>query len=169
MPFFSCTVNEIGPAADGTQTSTPVIYIDLTDTGGSFKNQWFYAAEGSQAQMLSVGLAAMTINRQVEVALGTPIVPYSVVTRMYLLAAGVAQYTPIFDLNGQWQTDEQVAFITVNGNSLLVEISGRPPANGSIVDSSDIVVNFPDATTVSGKLLPPSTIAWSNGTAWHKG
>ena len=95
-------------------------------------------------------------------ALGTPIVPYSVVTRMYLLAAGVAQ-------NGQWQTDEQVAFITVNGNSLLVEISGRPPANGSIVDSSDIVVNFPDVTTVSGKLLPPNTIAWSNGTAWHKG
>ena len=52
MAFFSCIVNEVGPAADGTETSAPVIYINLTDTGGSFANQWFYAAEGSQAQML---------------------------------------------------------------------------------------------------------------------
>jgi hypothetical protein len=42
MPFFSCTVNEIGPAADGTETADPVIYMNLTDTGGSrFANQWF--------------------------------------------------------------------------------------------------------------------------------
>jgi len=90
MAFFSCTVNEIGPAADGTETASPVIYINLTDTGGSFANQWFYAAERSKAQMLSVGLAAMSTNRQVEVALDTPNVPYSSVTRMYLLgpAAG---------------------------------------------------------------------------------
>jgi hypothetical protein len=51
MPFFSCTVNEIGPAADGTETADPVIYINLTDKGGSFVNQWFHAAENSKAQM----------------------------------------------------------------------------------------------------------------------
>ena len=33
MPFFTCTVNEIGPAANGTETPAPVIYINLTDTG----------------------------------------------------------------------------------------------------------------------------------------
>ena len=88
MAFFSCTVNEIGPAADGTETADPVIYIKLTDTGGSFVNQWFYAAEKSKAQMLSVGLAALSTNRQVEVAINTPNVPYSSVTRMYLAAGG---------------------------------------------------------------------------------
>jgi hypothetical protein len=88
MGFFSCTVNEIGPAADGTETHDPVIYIKLTDTEGSFVNQWFYAAEKSKAQMLSVGLAAMSTNRQVEVAIDTPNVPYSSVRRMYLAAGG---------------------------------------------------------------------------------
>jgi hypothetical protein len=87
MPFFSCTVNEIGPAADGTETADPVIYINLTDTGGSFANQWFHAAENGKGQMLSVGLAAMSTNRQVEVAINTPNVPYSSVTRMYLLGS----------------------------------------------------------------------------------
>ena len=48
MAFFYCTVNEIGPAADGTETPDPVIYINLTDTGGSFVNQWFQAAERSK-------------------------------------------------------------------------------------------------------------------------
>ena len=60
MAFFSCTVNEIGPAANGAETPHPVIYINLTDTGGSFTNQWFHAAENSKCQMLSVGLAAMS-------------------------------------------------------------------------------------------------------------
>jgi hypothetical protein len=87
MAFFTCTVNEIGPAADGTETPNPVIYINLTDTGGSFVNQWFHAAENSKSQMLSVGLAAMSTNRQVEVAINTPNVPYSSVTRMYLLGS----------------------------------------------------------------------------------
>ena len=87
MAFFSCTVNEIGPAADGTETAHPVIYVNLTDTGGSFANQWFHAAEASKTQMLSVGLAAMSTNRQVEVAIDTPNVPYSSVRRMYLLGS----------------------------------------------------------------------------------
>ena len=91
MAFFSCTVNEIGPAADGTETAHPVIYINLTDAGGSFANRWFHAAENSKAQMLSVGLAAMSTNRQVEVAVDTPNVPYSSITRMYLLGSGATK------------------------------------------------------------------------------
>jgi hypothetical protein len=88
MAFFTCIVNEIGPAADGAETAEPVIYINLTDTGGSFANQWFYAAERSKAQMLSVGLAAMSTNRPVEAAIDTPNVPYSSVRRMYLMGPG---------------------------------------------------------------------------------
>ena len=54
MSFLSCIVNEIGPAADGTETSDPVIYVNLTDTQGSFTGQWFYAAEGSQGQFVTI-------------------------------------------------------------------------------------------------------------------
>ena len=75
MPFFTCTVNEIGPAANGTETPAPVIYINLTDNGGSFVNQWFHAAERSKAQMLSVGLAAISTNKPVEVAIDAPKFP----------------------------------------------------------------------------------------------
>ena len=88
MAFFSCTVNEIGPAADGAETAEPVIYMNLTDTGGSFANQWFFAAERAKTQMLSVGLAAMSANRPVEAAIDTPNVPYSIVRRMYLVGPG---------------------------------------------------------------------------------
>jgi hypothetical protein len=95
MPFFSCTVNEIGPAANGTETPAPVIYVNLTDTGGSFVNQWFYAAEQSKGQMLSVGLAAMSTNRQVEAAIDTPNVPYSSVTRMYLMGSAAGGGTKL--------------------------------------------------------------------------
>jgi hypothetical protein len=99
MAFFSCTVNEIGPAADGAETAEPVIYINLTDTGGSFANQWFYAAERSKAQMLSVGLAAMSTNRPVEAAIDTPNVPYSSVRRMYLMGPGGGGTKLVLDQN----------------------------------------------------------------------
>jgi hypothetical protein len=85
MTFFTCTVNQIGPTADGPETANSAIYINLTDAGGSFINQGFYAAEGSKAQMLSVGLAAISTNKQVYVAIDNPNVPYSSVTRMILL------------------------------------------------------------------------------------
>jgi hypothetical protein len=87
MAFFSCTVNEIGPAADGTETAEPVIYVNLTDVAGSFVNQWFFAAQKSKEEMLSVGLAAMSSNRLVEAAIDTPNAPYSSVRRMYLMGS----------------------------------------------------------------------------------
>jgi hypothetical protein len=99
MGFFTCTVNEIGPAADGAETAEPVIYINLTDTGGSFANQWFYAAERSKTQMLSVGLAAMSTNRPVEAAIDTPNVPYSSVRRMYLMGPGGGGTKLLLDQN----------------------------------------------------------------------
>jgi hypothetical protein len=183
MPFFSCTVNEIGPAADGTETPDPVVYINLTDTQGSFTNQWFYAAEGSQNQMLAVGLTAMNTNRQVEVAADPPNAgntPYTSVSRMYLTLTSAALISPIFDLAGAWAPtgiQGQQPVISVNANYLSVDMSAfnRPTATGTILDRSHIVVNFPantaqtiPAQTVTAELQPPGTIAWSNGTFWKK-
>jgi len=56
MPWFTCKVNRVGPASDGGETSTPVIYINLTDQAGAFNRYWFYAAENSRSQMLAVAL-----------------------------------------------------------------------------------------------------------------
>jgi hypothetical protein len=180
MPFLLCIVNEIGPAADGTETSDPVVYVKLTDTQGSFTNQWFYAAEGSQNQMLAVGLTAMNTNRQVEVAADPPNaggVPYTGVTRMYLTLTSAALISPIFDLAGAWAPIgiQQQPVISVNANYLSVDMSAfnRPTATGTILDRSHIVVNFPasqnnPAQTVTAELQPPDTIAWSNGTFWKK-
>ena len=55
MPWYKCTVNEVGPASDATDTPDLVVYINLTDTEGSFANTWFYAANGIQNQALDVG------------------------------------------------------------------------------------------------------------------
>jgi hypothetical protein len=44
----------------------------------------------------------------------------------------------------------------------------RPSASGSIVDASTITVTFPDDKTYTGKLQPPNTILWSNGSTWTK-
>ena len=88
MPFYQCAVNEVGPATDGTETNDPVVYINLTDTGGGFTNTWFYAAEGGQNQMLAVGIAAINGNKHVEVGADAPNAggtPYTSVSRMYLL------------------------------------------------------------------------------------
>jgi hypothetical protein len=173
LPFFSCTVTEIGPAADGTETSDPVIYMKLSDTQGSFQDQWFYASEGSQNQMLAVGLTAMNTNRQIYVAADPPNPdnnPYTAIQRMYLTLWSASLITPAFDLNGTWQPigETTEVSISVNQNYLSINIPGRPLASGTIIDPTDIIVNFPDATTVGGTLQPPKTIAWANGTTWQK-
>jgi hypothetical protein len=72
VPFYTCIVNEVGPAADGTETTAPVIYINLTDTAGSFTNTWFYAAQGIQEQALDVGVSAIEGPYQVEVVATAP-------------------------------------------------------------------------------------------------
>ena len=90
MPFYKCTVNEIGPASDGTETPVPVVYINLTDVAGSFGPTWFYAGAGAQNQMLSVGVAAISANKHVEVGGAAPNNgnnPYTEVSRMYLLSS----------------------------------------------------------------------------------
>ena len=177
MPFYSCIVNEIGPAADGTETSDPVVYVNLTDTLANFTGQWFYAAEGSQNQMLAVGLTAMNTNRQVEVEAVTPDLggaPYTAVNRMYLTPTSAALITPFFDLNGTYKAGGIAGpIISVNANYLSIDMSffDRPTASGSILSRTLIVVNFPadqnhPAQTLTAQLLPLNTLSWSNGSSW---
>jgi len=77
----------------------------------------------------------------------------------------------LIDLNGKWAYGGVPGpVISVSGNSLEVNMSAyhRPTAHGSILDSSDITVNFPDDKTYTGKLQLPNTIHWSNNSAWTK-
>jgi hypothetical protein len=198
MPWYSCIVNEVGPAADGTETSTPVIYINLTDTQGSFTGQWFFVAEGAQNQMLSVALTAMNSNRQVEVAtsyvpitvVGFPNRPgqtdrllpagpvqYPSITRMYLSTVSAALISPVMDLNGTWNYGGNPGpIISTNGNYILIDMSAmhQDAATGSFTSRSEIVVYFPGynnnppANTYTGILQPPNTIQWSNNSVWTK-
>jgi hypothetical protein len=86
MPSYQCNVNEVGPAIDGTETASPVIYINLTDTKGSFANTWFYAADGAQDQMLDVAIAAITGDNAVDVVAAAPNAggtPYTEIARIH--------------------------------------------------------------------------------------
>jgi hypothetical protein len=86
MAWYVCTVNEVGPAADGTETPEPVMYINLSDYQNTFSNTWFYAADGMQDDLLSVGISAITGQKYVEVAASPPNAgnnPYTEITRIY--------------------------------------------------------------------------------------
>lgn len=83
----------------------------------------------------------------------------------------VATANTVIDLNGKWASGGVPGpAISVNGNSIVVDMSAyhRPSAHGSILDSSDITVTFPDDKTYAGKLRLPKTIEWSNNSTWTK-
>jgi hypothetical protein len=87
MPWYQCTVNGCGPAFDGNETAQPVVYINLTDGGGAFNDQWFHAAENSRHEMLATALAAIAGGRQVTVAADPPPYPtYPMAQRFYIVA-----------------------------------------------------------------------------------
>jgi hypothetical protein len=77
----------------------------------------------------------------------------------------------IFELSGSWSAGGKPGpKISRSGNALTIDMSAyhRPAAHGSIIDPQTIAVTFSDDTTVTGRLLPPGTIAWSNQSSWIK-
>jgi hypothetical protein len=89
MPWYKCTVNEVGPVSDASETPDLVVYINLTDKAGGFANTWFYAANGIQNQALDVAIAAINGRKDVEVAATAPHPgnqPLTDINRLYLLA-----------------------------------------------------------------------------------
>ena len=88
MAWFKCMVNEVGPVSDGTETPAPVIYLNLSDEGGTFINTWFFAADSCKLQMLAVALSAISLRLQVEVGGAPPNAnnePVTQIDRLYLI------------------------------------------------------------------------------------
>ena len=85
-------------------------------------------------------------------------------------AAKLAQAL-VFDVNGPW-TDNGSAkpVFTVVNNTVVIDMSyaHRPNAVGTVIDTSSILVTFPDADTYIGTFLTPSYLRWSNGSVWQK-
>jgi hypothetical protein len=95
---YVCTVNQVGPASDGTETPAPVVYVNLTDTGGAFENFWFYAANGIQRQVLEVGTSAIAEGKYVAVGAFEPNPgnsPYTEVRRIFGFVPPVAPLAPV--------------------------------------------------------------------------
>jgi hypothetical protein len=83
----------------------------------------------------------------------------------------IASVTPVINLNGKWASGGAPGpIIAVSGNAISVDMSAyhRPTAQGTILDSTDITVTFPDDKTYTAKLQAPNTIAWSNNSTWTK-
>lgn len=77
----------------------------------------------------------------------------------------------VMDLNGRWTDGSaRTAVIFEDAHTIKVDMSDydRSNATGSIVDSSNISVKFPDDQTYTGHLQPPNTIQWSNGSNWTR-
>jgi hypothetical protein len=77
----------------------------------------------------------------------------------------------VINLSGRWTAGgTQSAVISQSSASLTIDMSAfnRPSAHVSILDDSTIRVTFPDDNTYTGKLEPPNTIRWSNGSVWER-
>ena len=81
-------------ASDGAQRVGVVEHVEPWVGSGAlgrdvdFAGAWFYAANGGQAQMLAVGIAAINGNKPVQVGADAPNPgnsPYTGISRMYLM------------------------------------------------------------------------------------
>ncbi len=87
--WYTCTVDRVGPAADADEYPPPVVYIMLSDQGGAFGGQWFYAASNATNEMLAVALSAISLGKSVDASLDPPNaggVPYTQCYRFYIVA-----------------------------------------------------------------------------------
>jgi phospholipase C len=77
----------------------------------------------------------------------------------------------VLDLRGAWASGGVAGpFISVTGNSISIDMSAshRPMATGSVLNSTQISVNFPDDKTYTAVLQAPNVIKWSNNSSWTK-
>jgi hypothetical protein len=93
MPWYTCRVNNVGPAADATETPNGGVYVNLTDTANppAFAGQWFYFADNSKNSMMAVALAAISIGTTVQAGGNPPNAgnnPFTEIWRFYLNAPG---------------------------------------------------------------------------------
>jgi hypothetical protein len=77
----------------------------------------------------------------------------------------------VMDLNGNWSDgSDRTAVIYEGAKSIKINMSDydRPNAQGTIVNSSNIKVKFPDDKEYTAQLIAPNKIKWSNGSFWTK-
>ena len=118
---YVCTVNQVGPASDGSETPAPVVYINLTDTGGAFENFWFYAANGIQQQLLDVGISAIAYGKDVAVGASEPYPgnnPYTEVSRIFGFVPPVPPVAPI-----DFHYDSLTSSLTGGANQFTLVVS----------------------------------------------
>jgi hypothetical protein len=89
MTEFVCIVQQAGVATSGAPTPNPGVLFLLSDTGGSFQNEWFYAANSGKKEMLAVALAAISTQSQVNAWCDPPVTggPSTECYNLYLTAS----------------------------------------------------------------------------------
>jgi hypothetical protein len=174
MPWYKCTVNQVGPASDASDTSPPEILINLTGTpteenptAKAFTNTWFFAADGIQDQVLNIGIAAILSGQHVTAGAIAPNPgnqPFTEIQRLYGGVYGAPPGPPAAptDLNGQLQPDGGIsgkdasirltwADNSTNEEGFIVKYSGKLPESPN--DMGQILV--PANTTEAFFSLPP--------------
>jgi Phosphodiester glycosidase/Carboxypeptidase regulatory-like domain len=139
VPWYECIVNEVGPAIGG-ETPDPVIYINLTDTAGSFADTWFYALDPVKIQVLDVGIAAINGNKRVSVAATTP------------NPGGAAPYTDISSIyeGGTTPYIESTTIYEPDGNP-ITPVNGQVPLTVGVRYTVGVHINADvDATYTAG-------------------
>jgi hypothetical protein len=84
----TCSVGWVGPAEDSNYTPPVGVFIILNASDGTFNNQWFYAADGMQREMLAVALMARSLNRDVAAWVDAPNTsgsPYTAIHNLYMM------------------------------------------------------------------------------------
>jgi hypothetical protein len=87
---YKCTVEKAGVSATATETKSPVVFIELTDSKKAFSHCWFYMKEDGKKEGLAVALAAINGQRQVDVTADPPNQnnsPYTSIAHIYLVAS----------------------------------------------------------------------------------
>ena len=118
---YVCTVNQVGPASDGSETPAPVVYINLTDTAGAFENYWFYAANGIQQQLLDVGISAIASGKDVAVGAIEPNPgnnPWTEVNRIFGFVPPVPPMPPV-----DFHYDSLTSSLTGGDNQFTLAVS----------------------------------------------
>jgi hypothetical protein len=80
LQWFDCTVERVGPGEDRT------IWVNLTDTGGTFERVWFVALSFISQEILATALVAVQTGMLCQVAL-TGTSDQSEIYRMHAIAA----------------------------------------------------------------------------------
>ena len=167
---YVCTVNEVGPASDGSETPAPVVYINLTDTDGAFENFWFYAANGIQQQLLDVGISAIAYGKDVVVGVCDPNPGNSPFTEVSRIFGFVPPPPPL---------PPAPALVTSAELSAAVEALPQDPSNSGLLikgtnfganETVAVAVEWTAVASTGPHMLAPLSTDWAGSfEVWFTG